>query len=250
MTGPTPGCRWTERTVLYALHALDADERTEVEEHLRVCPECRAVVDDAEEAFAAVGATVAQPPPPQLRDRVLAATVRDGGPARVRPLPPPGRDTRRRRRWVTAAVAAALVAGLVGGGIAVVQLEGQREAATVHAGTVDDLLAAIMKSPHAVLVDRSGHPVAAVVLGDAPRFYDLGLPEPAAGRTWVLWGMRGRAATALGRVPPAAADGTPAVPVGRLGDFAAYVLTQEPAGPPPAAPGEPQASGPVVAAGA
>jgi Anti-sigma-K factor rskA, C-terminal len=252
MSEPSSECPMAEQAVLLALHALDPTERDEVAHHVRSCPECQAIVDDVEETFAAVGAGAATAPPPHLRDRVLAATARDDAPAPVRPLrPAAARRSGRRRRWATLAAAAVLLAGLVGGGIAVAQLNQQREAASAHAGTVDELLAAIMKSPHAVLVDRSRHPVAAVVLGDAPRFYALDLPAPDAGEAWVLWGMRGRAATALGALPPDAGSTGADVPVGRLGQFEAYALTQEPAGPLPARPGgELAASGPVVAAGA
>ncbi|HEY0814484.1 MAG TPA: anti-sigma factor, partial [Pseudonocardia sp.] len=150
------------------------------------------------------------------------------------------------RRWAVAAVAAVLVAGLAGGGIVVSQLDRQRNAATAHADTLDGLLAAIAASPHAVLVDRDRRPLAAVVLDDQPRFYDLDLPAAPPGRTWVLWGARGRATTALGEV--SAAGGVPqAVPVGRLGDYEAYLLTQEADGPLPERPGEARASGPVIA---
>lgn len=233
-----PECDWAERTVLLALHALEPDEVEAVDRHVRSCAACRATLDEAQETFAAVGETAATAPPPRLRGRVLAAT--DQRVAVLRPARPDGD----RRRWLTAAAAAVLVAGLAGGGIAVAQLDRQRAAATSHAGTVEDLLATIARSPHAVLVDRDRRPIAAVALGDAPRFYDLALPAPAPGKAWVLWGMRGRAATALATVPG------PAVAVGRPGQFEAYVLTQEAKGPLPASHGDPVAAGPVVGPGA
>jgi hypothetical protein len=249
---------WAEWTVLLALHALEPEQEATVAAHVRTCATCQASLREAEETFAAIGETAAVSPPPELRRRILAA-VREGDappiPVRVgsRPIAretrPTGRFAARqsKRRWAIAAAAAVVVAAMAGGGIVVTQLDRQREAATVHAGTVDDLLAAIAASPHAVLVDRDRHPVAAVALGDAPRFYNLDLPVPPTGRVWVLWGARGSAMSALAVVPADAAGVTAPVSVGRLGDYEAYLLSQEATGPLPTRPGEVSASGPVVA---
>ncbi len=237
MTGTAEECSWAEWTVLLALHALEPEQEATVDDHVRSCIACRTTVREAEETFAAVGETAAEPPPPRLRRRIQAVLDEET------PLPVGGR--RRPRRWAVAAAAAVLVAAMAGGGVVVGQLDRQRGAATVHAGTVDDLLATIAASPHAVLVDRDRHPVAAVALGDAPRFYGLDLPQPPAGRVWVLWGARGQGITALAAVPAAAPEETP---VGRPGEYEAYLLSAETAGPPPARPSEVTASGPVVAA--
>lgn len=249
MTRTAQECPWAERTVFLALHALEPDQEARATDHVRSCPACRATIREADETFAAIGETAATAPPPELRHRILAVVEQDTPP--VAPVPigsgrTAGHAPRRTRRWAVAAAAAVLVAGMAGAGIVVSQLGSQRDAATVHAATVDDLLAAVTASPHAVLVDRDRHPVAAVALGDAPRFYVLDLPPAPAGRTWVLWGARGQDATALAAVP-AGSNGV-ASPVGRLGDYEAYLITQEPPGPLPARPSEVRASGPVVSA--
>lgn len=66
----------------YAIDALDPDERTLFEEHLRGCPACQAEVDSLREAGAALAADVATEPPASLRESVLASIET------VRPLPP------------------------------------------------------------------------------------------------------------------------------------------------------------------
>ncbi len=66
----------------YALDALKADERTQVERHLRVCDACAASV--AEYAVVAEMLARSAPslaPPARLKQRVLAATVGEAKPA-------------------------------------------------------------------------------------------------------------------------------------------------------------------------
>ena len=66
----------------YAVDALDDDERELFEQHLAVCPECRAEVRSFGETAALIAETQAETPPPSLRDSVLS------GIASTRPLPP------------------------------------------------------------------------------------------------------------------------------------------------------------------
>jgi hypothetical protein len=113
----------------YAIDALESDERELFRQHLAQCPDCQAEVDSLREAAALLPETTSTPPPPALRDRVLAEI------ATVRPLPPEvGKDEAipfherveptaaviplaRRRRFRLALVAAAAVAALIGGGV-------------------------------------------------------------------------------------------------------------------------------------
>ena len=46
----------------YALDAVDAAERAEVEAHLASCPRCRAELDELRQVAAAVGTAVVRPP--------------------------------------------------------------------------------------------------------------------------------------------------------------------------------------------
>ena len=66
----------------YAVDALDDVERAHFERHLAGCEACQAEVDSLRDATALLASTTATPPPPALRDSVLAQI------ANVRPLPP------------------------------------------------------------------------------------------------------------------------------------------------------------------
>ena len=112
----------------YAVDALDDVERVAFERHLAECVECRDEVAGLRETAALVATEAVVPPPPALRDLVLADV------ARVRPLPPapaPAGDRRaqrsggsssgdpdgRWRRWAPALAAAAVLVA-VGAGAA------------------------------------------------------------------------------------------------------------------------------------
>jgi anti-sigma-K factor RskA len=90
-----------ELSAAYALDALDPADREAFEEHLARCPECREAVAAFQDLAAdlAHGAD-APPPPPALRDRILAEARRDG--SNVVAFP--------RRRWLLPVAGAAAVA--------------------------------------------------------------------------------------------------------------------------------------------
>jgi anti-sigma-K factor RskA len=90
-----------ELSAAYALDALDPAERDAYEEHLARCAECR----EAVAAFQDVAADLAYeadapPPPPALRNRILAEARTDG--SNVVAFP--------RRRWLVPVTGAAAVA--------------------------------------------------------------------------------------------------------------------------------------------
>jgi len=66
----------------YAVDALDDSERASFEQHLAVCPDCRAEVAELSATAHALAALSDTTPPPSLRASVLS------GISRVRPLPP------------------------------------------------------------------------------------------------------------------------------------------------------------------
>jgi anti-sigma-K factor RskA len=87
VTGPeNEPCRYQEWAVAWALHALEPDEEQEFRGHLPQCASCRAVVEDADEVLASLGAAVEQvDPPPSLRASLMSAaaqTRRAGRPRR------------------------------------------------------------------------------------------------------------------------------------------------------------------------
>jgi anti-sigma-K factor RskA len=97
---------------LYVVGALDASERTRLEEHARTCDECRASL----RSFGAVAdllpyAVSITDPPPHLRERILAAASRARSPRVAAPPVMPGTPAVGRPRralvamggWVVAA---------------------------------------------------------------------------------------------------------------------------------------------------
>jgi anti-sigma factor RsiW len=111
-----------DRTQLgaYALGALEPGEVAEVDEHLATCAECRAELAELEEMKDFLGEV---PPeaflegPPEGGDLLLQRTlreVRESSPEPVVETPP----KRNRSRWLMVAAALVVVAGALGGGIA------------------------------------------------------------------------------------------------------------------------------------
>ncbi len=109
---------------VYALDAVDTDERQVFDGHLADCPDCQAEVDAIRDTLVILAP--AAPPPPALRQAVLAAVAAEPKPGLVQPLPSPQpprsraeirsireRPRRRRRRFLAGLAAAAVVAGVV-----------------------------------------------------------------------------------------------------------------------------------------
>ncbi|MGB6160621.1 MAG: zf-HC2 domain-containing protein, partial [Acidobacteriaceae bacterium] len=97
---------------LYALGALDGEEKQALEAHLRSCPACAREVDAARQRVALLGlaAPAAAPPPSvkealmrKVREEKIPEALRWRGPAEPRPQRPP------RLAWLTAAFGAAAV---------------------------------------------------------------------------------------------------------------------------------------------
>jgi hypothetical protein len=111
-----------DRTQLgaYALGALEPAEVQEVDVHLATCAECRAELAELEEMKDFLGEV---PPeaflegPPEGGDLLLQRTLREVRELTAEAVPPPAR-VRRRSRWLLVAAALVLVAGALGGGVA------------------------------------------------------------------------------------------------------------------------------------
>lgn len=69
-------------TGVYALDALDEDERREFEQHLEACEACQREVGEFRTVTAHLAASAEEPPPPWLRSAVLRATA-ESGPAEI-----------------------------------------------------------------------------------------------------------------------------------------------------------------------
>ena len=124
-------------TATYALHALDAEERTEYEAHLAQCERCRAELAQLTESAAALAWAVESPAPPaSLRARILAGDT-------VVPLRP------RRRLWPALTAAAACVA--IGLGIWAATLNTSLSRERAHASAL-----AIAADPASRKIDLAG----------------------------------------------------------------------------------------------
>src|ERR1700683_4084719 len=103
----------------YALHAVDADEVTAVEEHLDTCPRCRAELDGLREVAGALGTSVEEPPDGLWSGIVSRLPERHESTEQVPPMPQlgapepspfrvPATTSRRTRSRATVATIAAL----------------------------------------------------------------------------------------------------------------------------------------------
>ena len=199
----------------WVLGALDEDEAWHFAAHLEVCSSCREEVERLRVAADALPLAVPfEPPPPQLKARLMDV-VRD----EARPAPRP-----ERRAWLRglavrpafAAAAAALL--LVVGGVAGFALRGGGESTKVVALSVD---ATKVRGAGAELV-RSG---------DTAEVRVTNMPAPPPGRVYQVWIQRD------GRAPEPDAvftvDRTGRGSVGVLGDVAGaqkVLVTDEPRG--------------------
>ena len=102
----------------YALDALDQRERAAFEAHYERCDVCRADVLEFRGTMAEVAGALSTPPPPSLKDRVMAdiAVTRQLSPSLVAPVPAP--TGRSRGSWAMLAAAAAVIIALVVGVVA------------------------------------------------------------------------------------------------------------------------------------
>ncbi|HWB55373.1 MAG TPA: anti-sigma factor [Gaiellaceae bacterium] len=176
----------------YALDALDADERVAFEEHLAHCGECRSAVASFQDAAAELAYDAeAPPPPPALRERILAEAAREH--PNVVPL--------RRRRWalpVAATVAAAAAVIAVALGIWAVDLSRQLDderAASQSSREAAQLLA----DPTARHIPLEGADGVLVVDAEGKGWLVVrGLDEAPSDKTYEAWVVQDDRTTAAG----------------------------------------------------
>jgi len=194
---------------VYALDAVDQDERLIVDEHIAVCPRCRNEVQNHREV-AAILAGDARRAPDQLWDRIVNDLSAEAPPMKLAPVVSlPSKQPRRGTRpdiWI-ASVAAALVL-LLGVGIAVqsTRLSGAeaelaaREqqvatlAATLQAEPLDQAVNAALSDPAAQVVsltaDASLDAMLVVLLPDGTGYVVQSSLDPLpADATYQLWAV-------------------------------------------------------------
>ena len=253
---------------LYALDALDGEERAAVSAHLASCPSCVALVEQHRTTLAAL--TADEAPPPAVWQRIAAdigATgvptplpVAPSAPAAAAPPPPaPGAGpvspgggdehppapihlrprSRGTTRW--ALIGAVAAAALVVGGVVGLALGGAEDEpddlAELAAATLDDPDASV-----ATLSTESGQPAARVVVEGTTGYVLVDdLPALPEGEEYQLWKLGGDVPVSLGVI----GDGTTGVAaVGVPEGTSEMALSTEPAG------GSPAPTGDIVATGA
>ena len=196
----------------YALDALDQGAESErFARHLNRCPSCAGEVREFREVATALAFAATTTPPPELRDRVLAAA------ALTRQLPPEVTSHARPRRargrararvpWLSGVVATAAVVVAVLFGFAQAHSEQELNQARAQ----NEAIALVLSAPQAKLLThattRGG--VATVVLA-ADRHEMVvttnGLPALPAGKVYQLW-LIGTTKTVSAGLLPAATSG-------------------------------------------
>lgn len=245
---------------VYAVDAVDAVERTIVEDHLPACPRCKAEVADHREVAAKMAYSGAPAPegiwsriqealeesPPELgllvpalssRDRREADAGSTAGSTTSHPAP---------RRWMPLAAAAALVvlalfAGVVIGGAG----DGQAPVDTAAQVTLEDIARRVLNDPDSAKVDLASLSdetlKATAAVEDDGSGYLLGTSLPALdeSQTYQLWGVRPDAVISLGIL-----GNSPGVIAFHLdNNIEALVITAEVTG------GVPQSSNPAILVG-
>jgi anti-sigma factor RsiW len=254
---------------VYALDAVEPDERVLVEEHLATCPACRAEVAGHREVasmLAHTGATA----PDGLWDRI-SASLEEAPPAlRLTAFGPPGGSAaddagadaeaapatslaahreRRVRLSAFVGVAAAAVIAVLALGIVVVRQNSRLDhvnAALSRVG-LQQVVSKAMSDPgfsHAHLQSADGKvSVPAVVTPQGVGYLlTTDLPTLRAGRTYQLWGVRGKHVVSLG-IFTAGAD---AVPFQTNGPLDALAITDEVEGGVATSSNQPVVAGKVV----
>jgi anti-sigma factor RsiW len=163
-----------ELSALYALDALDGDERARFEEHLEDCERCQGELLGLRGAAAALAFAVDGPvPPAALRSRILDAARAEG--QNVVPL--------RRRRSIAVSVAAAVAVAATAAAVAL----GLWAASLDHSLTGERAALRILGDPrarHIPLTDVRGALVVAPS-GEAALAADL--PAPPRGKVYEAW---------------------------------------------------------------
>lgn len=210
----------------YALDALDQRECEAFEAHYEKCDVCHTDVIAFRETMAHVGDSLALPPPPSLKDRVLAdiAITRQLSPLVAPPIPLVSR--RFQTSWPALAAAAVLVVVLVVGVITFTRGAGD--------DSFNDQLALVLEQPDARMIDLA-------VQGEFPGTFKVAwsqsmgsaalmgenLPVAPDGKAYELWLVTPDETMAMYVLDPAA-DGSVHRTFDAPAEPTAWAITMEP----------------------
>ncbi|MFC0436939.1 anti-sigma factor domain-containing protein [Kutzneria buriramensis] len=190
-------CPQLENTVGWALYALEPQDEHAIRAHLPTCPVCQETVRATEQVGALLAAAVpGDSPPPELRERVLAA-IQDAPRPSVTATPPVSLDAARRQRRRPTRVllaAAAVVLVALGGATTVLGVQlGNVHAQQRAQAAGDALVRSVVADPaakRAVLTNAGGKPAALLVTSPSGAVVmPLGMAPNAANQTYVAWGL-------------------------------------------------------------
>lgn len=213
MTEPTD-FELLELATPYALHAVSADERADIEQQAAAASAAEAAafrdeVRAVRETMAVVSAATAVEPPPGLRDRILAAV---------------GAPSRRRRRWrTTGFVAAAAAAAAIAFGAGVVLRPTQPPPAAEQVFTASDVRTvsdAIPAGGTATVVYSRDKNAAVLVMNN--------VNPPAAGTVYQLWLIEDATPRSAGTMNSRAVRPSTTEVIRDLGQASVLAFTVEP----------------------
>jgi len=226
-------------TGAYAVDAIhDETERGRFEHHMRRCQECAAEVRGMAETATRLAFAAAQPAPPQVRDRVLAAVSRtrqlppvveshrqtDAGRAAAKPRP----AWRPRIAWLVTAASLIVVIALT---VALVQVRGELDRARAQQAAISAVLAA--PDARTITQATSAGGTARVVYSAARHALivtSARLPPPPQGKVYQLWLLGPPRVRPAGFLRPATNGRSATVLVRGLVAGDQLGLTVEPAG--------------------
>jgi anti-sigma-K factor RskA len=211
-------------TGAYALDALDDVERAGVERHLRTCTECAAEVAELREVGSWLAERVAVPPPPELKNRVLAMAheTRQVSPPSPVHLPRVGP-----RRLLAAAAAVVVLAGGVGLGTAAWQNHEAAQQARIEATRITDVLTDPARTESAAEIAGGGQATVVAADGSAV-FAARDLPPAEPGKAYQLWVVGGDRIRSAGLLD--VEDGTARAWVTGVGPGSSLAVSVEPEG--------------------
>ena len=252
-----------EMAAAYALGALEGEERSQFEAHLREgCRECETTLRDHAETLAALAADLPPvAPSPSVKAELLARIEAEPQPA-AEPRPtrlielPRRRWTPRRLAWASAMAAAVLlVVGYLGLRVNTLtrQLEEQaRQMDAIRSQMVTQReLLALLRSPETHVVSLAGQKPSPAAAGrmwwhkdTGGLFVASGLPAAPPGKTYQLWAIAGGKPVSAGvfDVDSNGSGGLQVKPIPGVQHVDVFAVTLEPAG------GLPQHSGEIYLA--
>jgi predicted anti-sigma-YlaC factor YlaD len=166
---------------VYALDALEDDERASVAAHLKTCPECRAEVEQHLEVVAMLGGVDQEAPANSWEG--IAEQIAGREPGAVVPLV-------RRPRLLLAAAAVLIL--LLGGSL-IAQTIRLSDAQSVSAAGLDDVVAEVLKDDTTMLMTLTSEGDASALVAFRPDgtgyLVRHSLPAVSSDRTYQLWAV-------------------------------------------------------------